>query len=217
MGLVRLSSVCVCVYDVKIDQHQNNLIKGKNMIKIKKRTLLRIVADVVVDKDVLQSVSRFFCPKTTFPLVRKGKMCYQNNNSKNNNKVIWLGTIFAAENEIWYDICVLVLREKKKQARTHAHTHTHEHTSATNLFHVICFVSYRRILGKHNTTHTTWSCEFYMCPSAANQRWQTFQERQWTSRWSAQCVNWCDLLYCYKRYKTFKTMSFFACSSSPLE
>lgn len=124
MGLVRLSSVCVC--DVKIDQHQNNLIKGKNMIKIKKRTLLRIVADVVVDKDVLQSVSRFFCPKTTFPLVRKGKMCYQNNNSKNNNKVIWLGTIFAAENEIWYDICVLVLREKKKQARTHTHPRAHE-------------------------------------------------------------------------------------------
>lgn len=42
------------------------------MIKIKKRTLLRIVADVVVDKDVLQSLSRFFCPKTTFPSVRKG-------------------------------------------------------------------------------------------------------------------------------------------------
>lgn len=60
--------------------------------------------------------------------------------------------IFAAENVILYDICVLVLWGKKEETGTHSHTHQHEHENEHRIY-FMCFTSYQRIWGKHNTNN----------------------------------------------------------------
>lgn len=101
----------------------------------------------LVDKDVLQSLSNgSFDRRHKISSVRKReKMCYHN---KNNNKVIWFGfgPIFAAENDILYNICVGMMGEKR--ARTHTHTCVHTPTSSSTKF-ISCFVSYQRIQVKY--------------------------------------------------------------------
>lgn len=167
MGLVRWKwasngyQVCVCVCDVKIGQHQTILSRVKIWLKSKKITLLRCVADVVVDKDVLQSLSRFFCPKTTFPLVRKGKNVLPKQQQQQQGHM--------ARNDFWCrkwnivrHMCVGIMGKKE----TGTHTHTHPRAPAPNLFHVICFVSFRTvgILGKHSAHNIQlWVLHVSLC------------------------------------------------------
>lgn len=162
-----------------------------------------------VDKDVLQSLPNgSFDRRHKISSVRKReKMCYHN---KNNNKVIWFGfgPIFAAENDILYNICVGMMGEKTgthSYTQARAHTHELEH----QIYFMFCFVP--KNTSEVRIQHSAMS---FTCVSEAKQKWRTFQEMP---KQADEAHTMCKLMWfvvLLQAIQTFKTMSLFSSPES---
>lgn len=141
-----------------------------------------------VDKDVLQSLSNVpLTEDTKFLRSGRGKKCVTITKTTTRSYGSVLGR-FLLPKMIYCTTYVLVWWGKKR-ARTHTHTRacTHPQARAPNLFHVLF-----RTKEYKWSTNTTFSYEFYMCLGCETKVANIPGDAR-TSRWSTQCVNWCDL------------------------